>query len=435
LYHPPAARETYACSDVRRDPSYNCPNADLTRSLRINDTAGNPIALRSNNESPRTPRRRARKNIMANIQYDVAIVGAGPAGATAAILLAKKGRSVVLVDRAKFPREATCAGWLSARSASLLEALPIKPTAIGQSAFRDVTFYRPDFSESAKPRFEDIPGYLIDRTRFDNELVATAGSNDVSVRTCCTAVDIRLDESSVTIDLGDDGTLRSRLLILAAGRNTKLLDRVGVATGSNESLFWTAQVDQPLTQKVAPKKSSVDVVLGLDNGGSFGLICTTKQRISIGVHWMGERLQAVPTLVLLCRRAAEHQAVPVDLSEQARAALLISSPASAALDRDTHVGKHTLVIGDAGGFISAASNEGIYPAMWSAQIAAEVIDKALYSVHSQDELMTFDSLWRIQMADYLRSPHTDIQFLLPLIFNNQPMADRMGAAFFLGENI
>ena len=73
--------------------------------------------------------------------------------------------------------------------------------------------------------------------------------------------------------------------------------------------------------------------------------------------------------------------------------------------------------------------------MWSAQIAVDVLEKALRSVQSQDELMTFDSVWRMQMADYLRSPHTDIQFLLPLIFSNQPMANRMGAAFFLGENI
>jgi flavin-dependent dehydrogenase len=102
---------------------------------------------------------------------------------------------------------------------------------------------------------------------------------------------------------------------------------------------------------------------------------------------------------------------------------------------DTHVGKHTLVIGDAGGFVSAASNEGIYPAMWSAQIAAEVIEAALQSPHSQDELMAFDSKWRMKMADYLRRPNTDSQFLIPLIFSNQPMADRMGAAFFSGENI
>jgi flavin-dependent dehydrogenase len=73
--------------------------------------------------------------------------------------------------------------------------------------------------------------------------------------------------------------------------------------------------------------------------------------------------------------------------------------------------------------------------MWSAQIAAEVLDAALNSPQSQDELMSFEQKWRTTMADYLRSPNTDIQFLLPLIFSNQPMADRMGAAFFSGENI
>ncbi|MCH7839235.1 MAG: hypothetical protein IID38_03225 [Planctomycetes bacterium] len=97
--------------------------------------------------------------------------------------------------------------------------------------------------------------------------------------------------------------------------------------------------------------------------------------------------------------------------------------------------KHTLLIGDAGGFVSAISNEGIYPAIWSAGIAAEVIHEALDANPSQDVLMTFDSRWRVEMADHLRSPHTDIRFLLPLIFTNQPMADRMGAAFFFGENI
>jgi len=142
---------------------------------------------------------------------------------------------------------------------------------------------------------------------------------------------------------------------------------------------------------------------------------------------------------MLCKTAHERGVVPMDLSPAAAAATVVSSPASAGLDMETHVGKHSLVFGDAGGFVSAASNEGIYPGMWSAQLAAEVAETALQAAKNgrptQDELMRFDSLWRIQMADYLRSPHTDIQFILPLIFSNQPMADRMGAAFFSGENI
>ena len=133
--------------------------------------------------------------------------------------------------------------------------------------------------------------------------------------------------------------------------------------------------------------------------------------------------------------AHEHNVIPVDLSKQAAKAKVFRSPAAAALDMESHVAKHTLLIGDAGGFLSAASNEGIYPAMWSARLAAQVVDQALDSRFSQDELMSFDSTWRMEMADYLRSPHTDVRFLLPLIFSNQPMADRMAAAFFFGDNI
>jgi len=127
--------------------------------------------------------------------------------------------------------------------------------------------------------------------------------------------------------------------------------------------------------------------------------------------------------------------MPQDLSAQAAKAKPIRCPAGWALDMDTHVAKHTLLIGDAGGFIAATSNEGLYPAMWSARIAVDVIDKALRNPYSQDELMAFDTQWRMQIADHLRSPHTDIRFLLPLIFSNQAMADRMAAAFFFGENI
>ena len=102
---------------------------------------------------------------------------------------------------------------------------------------------------------------------------------------------------------------------------------------------------------------------------------------------------------------------------------------------DTHVAKRTLVIGDAGGFVSAASGEGIYPAMWSGQIAARVAAGALDADSTQDALFEFNKQWRTAMAEYLQPPNTDTQYLLPLIFSNQPMADRMGAAFFLGEAI
>ena len=398
-------------------------------------------------------------------QYDVVIVGAGPAGATAAILLAKKGRRVALVDRATFPRPVTCSGWLNARAIPLLKELSASLTT-GRSAavpaaraFRDVTFYRADFTQTAKPTFDSPPGYLIDRAAFDHSLVRTAVDEGVTLFSASLAVDFKLLESQVVVELEGVGkpprgrqeerrrSLEGRLLFLATGRETRrpaasrsqsgleMLERVGVAPAPEDAPRWLAQVEAPLDPKTAPKSPRVGVVLGLDQGASFAMCCVSKDRMSVGVDWLGDRADVIPNLVQVCRHAFERGVIPVDVAGAAHSAEVIQGMAATALDMDSHVGKHALVIGEAGGFVSVASHEGIYPAMWSARIAVEVADKALQSVHSQDELMTFDSVWRMEMADYLRTPHTDIQFLLPLIFTNQPMADRMGAAFFLGENI
>src|SRR5215831_14372489 len=57
--------------------------------------------------------------------YDVAIVGAGPAGSACAVHLARAGMDVVLVDRAAFPRDKPCAEYLSPASEPLLDELGV----------------------------------------------------------------------------------------------------------------------------------------------------------------------------------------------------------------------------------------------------------------------------------------------------------------------
>ena len=57
-------------------------------------------------------------------RFDVLVVGAGPAGSTAAYRLARAGRSVLLVDRARFPRDKPCGGGLTMRA---VRQLPFSP--------------------------------------------------------------------------------------------------------------------------------------------------------------------------------------------------------------------------------------------------------------------------------------------------------------------
>src|SRR3954469_1448988 len=61
---------------------------------------------------------------------DVAVVGGGPAGAAAAITLARAGRDVVLVDKAGFPRDKFCGDGLTTSALRLLERLALAPADV-----------------------------------------------------------------------------------------------------------------------------------------------------------------------------------------------------------------------------------------------------------------------------------------------------------------
>ena len=77
---------------------------------------------------------------------DAVIVGAGPAGAATAILLAEQGLSVVLLDRARFPRDKICGEYLSPEGTRILDRLGIlaRVAARGARPLRGMRILAPD---------------------------------------------------------------------------------------------------------------------------------------------------------------------------------------------------------------------------------------------------------------------------------------------------
>ena len=116
---------------------------------------------------------------MTSETFDVAVVGAGPAGATIAIILAKQGRRVALLDRVEFPRKATSLGWLNVQVAPLLAEIGIRAKSTFIRPFRQVTFYDGEFGKSTRPSFDEDVGYLVDPVAFANSLVAAASESGV----------------------------------------------------------------------------------------------------------------------------------------------------------------------------------------------------------------------------------------------------------------
>ncbi len=60
---------------------------------------------------------------MESARWDALVVGAGPAGASAAYWLAQHGHSVLVVDKKRFPREKTCGDGLTPRAVAQLHSM------------------------------------------------------------------------------------------------------------------------------------------------------------------------------------------------------------------------------------------------------------------------------------------------------------------------
>jgi hypothetical protein len=115
------------------------------------------------------------------------------------------------------------------------------------------------------------------------------------------------------------------------------------------------------------------------------------------------------------------------------AAQSIDLPLAGALAQEG-VANRTLLFGPAGGFYSACA-EDIYPCCWSAIYAVEAARKALNEKFVQDALRHYREGWGATLGDYLRGPHQNLRFLLPLVYRNQAMTDRLAQAILSGESV
>jgi geranylgeranyl reductase family protein len=112
------------------------------------------------------------------LDCDALIVGGGPAGSTCARLLINAGWNVVVLDRAQFPRDKVCAGWVTPGVFRVLELDPADYHATGLTiqaitGFRTSVIGRP----SVETRYPEAISYAIRRCEFDDFLLNRSGAH------------------------------------------------------------------------------------------------------------------------------------------------------------------------------------------------------------------------------------------------------------------
>jgi len=171
---------------------------------------------------------------MTALHYDVAVIGAGPAGSATAYFLARGGLRVALLDKSDFPRDKTCGDGLTLRALAVLDSMGVLPQ-VEQQAFRcssvtirnsDELTYRLEFSEPGSPLQHLL---ILPRLTFDELLRQHAIEAGATFVPHAKVVNIT-DESdgNVQLEVENGSRIESKLAVIATGANIGLLRKTGL---------------------------------------------------------------------------------------------------------------------------------------------------------------------------------------------------------------
>ena len=167
------------------------------------------------------------------LSADVAVIGGGPAGTAAAISLARAGRGVALVDRARFPRDKICGDGLTTGALRLLDDLGLQPAQVPSwQPVDDVVVRGPGGHDVTfpLPRGRGTYAAVARRTELDAALVDLAGRAGVKVLDghACTGATEHADHVALTVD--GLGELRAAYAVAADGMWSPTRKHLGLAT-------------------------------------------------------------------------------------------------------------------------------------------------------------------------------------------------------------
>ncbi len=294
---------------------------------------------------------------------DVLIVGGGPAGSTCARQLRAAGLDVLLIDKARFPRDKTCAGWITPQVVQLLD-LPLddyRTTRVLQpiTGFRAGRMLQRLFDTP----FGDVVSYGILRREFDYYLLQHSGAR-LREETPLG----RLERRGATWLV--NGEIETPLIVGAGGHFCPVARHLGASIG-DETIVAAQEIEVRMTHAQATQCRVVpevpEIVLCADLKG-YGWLFRKGDFINIGLG-REDRHELSRHVVEFLERAVAEGKVPADLPVRWKGHAYLLRQRSPRRIVDDGV----LLIGDAVGLAYASSGEGIRPAVESGVLAARTI--------------------------------------------------------------
>lgn len=286
--------------------------------------------------------------------YDVAVVGAGPAGSTTAYRLARAHARVLLIDKARFPRDKPCGGGLTMRA---VRQLPFSVEPVVEDRITRVRC-RLQYGRVLERRSEEALCLMTQRRRLDAYLVEQAEEAGATFRDGA-RVELESDR-----ELRVDGNrIRVETIVGADGANGTTAKRFELGG----SIVNGVALEGNLPYERLPRgrwRGTLVLELATVPGG-YGWIFPKGDHVNVGVGgWGTEGPRLRNHLRVLCDRYG----VKLDDLTNVRGHRLPMRRPGVVFARG-----RALVVGDAAGLIDPVSGDGMYEAFVSSRIAAEHI--------------------------------------------------------------
>lgn len=298
------------------------------------------------------------------MNYEVIVVGSGPAGAVVSYELAQQGVKVLLIEKSKLPRYKPCGGGITNKT---LKALPIgiQPTIEVKS---EGGIFSYGGKQLFKTEIQKTVAWLVMRDRFDYYLVQKAIQAGAQLIDSTGVLNVDQKDKDVKI-FTNKGQYHCQILVGADGVNSVIARSLNLLANRETGIAIEAEVSVP-AENLSQQGAFATFDFGaLPNG--YGWIFPKKDHLSIGVFYAKKgKLPSIKEYL--------HQFIE-DHDVLAKHELLNIRGHRIPLGGHTGL-LHTqraVLIGDAANLADPWLGEGIYYAVSSARIAANVILKSL----------------------------------------------------------
>jgi geranylgeranyl reductase family protein len=308
-------------------------------------------------------------------RFDAVVVGAGPAGSIAALVLARGGARVALADKAAFPRDKACGDLIGPRGVQVLDDLGLTVPDAGHGS--DLLAVGPSGRRSRLPAFtgRSYPGHgiVVPRVAFDHALrEAALDAGAVGVRARVAAVEQDPDGTVRAVLASDGQRLAGDVIIGADGalstvaRLAGMLDSESALWGFAVRAYVPGEVPLPLLVLLESAPWRIYPGYGWLFPGADG-----QANVGIGIGMGGTRHSA-PLRDDLDRFTALLRSRG-DLRPAAEPGPVVGGWLRMGGTGTPPAVANVLLAGDAAGLINPLQGEGIAPAMISARLAAEAV--------------------------------------------------------------